>query len=75
MRKCLRCETAMVEDLAVMVTNGGYGVDVREKECSKVPWEKSNVPYVLNADTQKCTLIIPKASKSWQRKTSKPIPI
>ena len=44
-------------------------------ECSKVPWEKSNVPYVLNADTQKCTLIIPKASKSWQRKTSKPIPI
>ena len=31
MRKCLRCETAMVEDLAVMVTNAGYGIDVREK--------------------------------------------
>ena len=31
MRKCLRCNTAMVEDLVVMVTNGGYGVDVREK--------------------------------------------
>lgn len=31
MRKCLRCETEMVEDLSVMVTNGGYGVDVREK--------------------------------------------
>ena len=31
MRKCLRCETVMVEDLNVMVTNGGYGVDVREK--------------------------------------------
>ena len=31
MRKCLRCETVMVEDLIVMVTNGGYGVDVREK--------------------------------------------
>ena len=31
MRKCLRCETAMVEDLSVMVTNGGYGIDVREK--------------------------------------------
>ena len=30
MRKCLRCETAMVEDLAVMVARGGYGVDVRE---------------------------------------------
>lgn len=31
MRKCLRCETEMVEDLSVMVTNGGYGVDIREK--------------------------------------------
>ena len=31
MRKCLRCETEMVEDLALMVTNGGYGLDVREK--------------------------------------------
>ena len=31
MRKCLRCESAMVEDLTVMVTGGGYGVDVREK--------------------------------------------
>lgn len=31
MRKCLRCQTEMVEDLNVMVSNGGYGVDVREK--------------------------------------------
>ena len=31
MRKCLRCETAMIENLEVMVTNGGYGVDIREK--------------------------------------------
>ena len=31
MRKCLRCETKMVENLSVMVTNGGYGIDVREK--------------------------------------------
>ena len=31
MRKCLRCEAIMVEDLNVSVTNGGYGVDVREK--------------------------------------------
>ena len=31
MRKCLRCETTMVEDLNVMVTNGGYGIDVRRK--------------------------------------------
>ena len=31
MRKCLRCGTAMVEDLTVMVSGGGYGIDVREK--------------------------------------------
>lgn len=31
MRNCLRCKTIMVEDLSVMVTNGGNGVDVREK--------------------------------------------
>ena len=31
MRKCLRCESAMVEDLTVLVSGGGYGIDVREK--------------------------------------------
>ena len=31
MRKCLRCEADMVEDLTVMVANGGYGIDVRQK--------------------------------------------
>ena len=31
MRKCLRCESLMTEDLLVMVSSGGYGVDVREK--------------------------------------------
>ena len=31
MRRCLRCDTAMLEDLTLMVTGGGYGVDVREK--------------------------------------------
>ena len=31
MRKCFRCEATMVEGLNVMVTNGGYGVDVRQK--------------------------------------------
>lgn len=35
MRKCLRCETEMVENLAVMVTSGGYGIDVREKGAFK----------------------------------------
>ena len=37
MRKCLRCGTAMVEDLSVMVTSGGYGIDVREKGMFKMP--------------------------------------
>ena len=31
MRKCLRCESDMIEGLEVMVSNGGYGIDVREK--------------------------------------------
>ena len=31
MRKCLRCENEMVENLEVMVSNGGYGIDLREK--------------------------------------------
>ena len=34
MRKCLRCENEMVENLEVMVSNGGYGIDVREKGIS-----------------------------------------
>ena len=40
MRKCLRCGTVMVEDLNVMVTNGGYGVGVREKGMFKTCIEK-----------------------------------
>ena len=31
MRKCLRCESKMIEDLEVSVSNGGYGIDVRQK--------------------------------------------
>ena len=31
MRRCLRCEAIMVEDLAVTVTDGGYGLVLREK--------------------------------------------
>lgn len=40
MRRCLRCEIEMVEDLAVMVSNGGYGIDVREKGMFKSAIEK-----------------------------------
>ena len=40
MRKCLRCDATMVEDLAVMVTNGGNGVDVREKGMFKGALDK-----------------------------------
>jgi len=31
MRKCLRCETEMIENLELMVSNGSYGLDVRQK--------------------------------------------
>ena len=30
MRKCLRCESAMIEDLEMKVSYGGYGVVVKE---------------------------------------------
>ena len=32
MRKCLRCENEMVENLEVMVSNGGYGIDLVVKK-------------------------------------------
>lgn len=31
MRKCLRCETEMVENLTLTATNGSYELDVKEK--------------------------------------------
>ena len=31
MKKCLRCETQMIEDLSVTVSSGDAFVDVREK--------------------------------------------
>ena len=40
MRNCLRCHTDMVEDLAVMVTSGGTGIDVREHGIFKMPLAK-----------------------------------
>lgn len=42
MRKCLRCETEMVENLVVMVTSGSYGIDVREKGLFKGSLGKIN---------------------------------
>ena len=33
MRKCLRCENEMVENLEVMVSNGGYGIDTFSSGC------------------------------------------
>lgn len=40
MRKCLRCKTEMVEDLPIMVTNGYYGIEIREKGIFKSAIEK-----------------------------------
>lgn len=41
MRKCLRCENEMIENLVLMVSNG-YGIDVREKGMFKTAKEKIN---------------------------------
>ena len=40
MRKSLRCEDQMVEDMAVKVANGGVGIEVREPGMFKMPLEK-----------------------------------
>lgn len=63
MRKCIRCEATMVEDLNVTVTNGGYGVDVREKgvfktslgkiKCAVCPECGYTETYIENPDTIK----------------------
>lgn len=31
MRICLRCKTEMIENLEIYVSNGAYGIDVRQK--------------------------------------------
>lgn len=31
MRKCLRCEAEMIENLSMMAYDSGFGLDVREK--------------------------------------------
>jgi len=31
MRKCIRCNQNMLENLEINVSNGGYGIDIREK--------------------------------------------
>lgn len=60
MRKCLRCEYEMVENLEVMVSGGGYGIDVREKgllkgaldkiKCAVCPECGYTETYVENTD-------------------------
>lgn len=31
MRKCIRCNQEMIENLEINVSSGGYGIDIREK--------------------------------------------
>ena len=31
MRKCIRCNTEMIDNLEVSITNGSYGVCIKEK--------------------------------------------
>ena len=68
MRECLRCRTIMVEDLRIMVSNGQYGVDVREKGIFKLSLGKikcavcPNCGYVKSyiEDTKKIKELINK---------------
>ena len=71
MRKCLRCEKEMVENLEIMVSNGGYGIDIREKgmfksaiekiKCAVCPECGYTETYVEN--TKKIKLLIKKKLK------------
>jgi len=77
MRKCLRCETEMVEDLSVMVSNGGYGIDVREKgmfksaiekiKCAVCPECGYTETYIDNPDKIK-KLVKKTGENKWKRK-------
>ena len=77
MRKCLRCETEMVENLEVMVSNGGYGIDVREKgmfksaieriKCAVCPECWYTETYVENTDKIKKLVKLVGETK-WKRK-------
>ena len=40
MRKCLRCETPMVENLDIKVSYGGYGIDIRKPGLFKTALEE-----------------------------------
>lgn len=40
MRKCLRCNRIMREDLEIKVTYGGYGIDIRKPGLFKMPLEE-----------------------------------
>lgn len=68
MRECLRCRTIMVEDLRIMVSNGQYGIDVREKGIFKFSFGKircavcPNCGYVESyiEDTKKIKELISK---------------
>lgn len=64
MRKCLRCESMMIEDLEVMVSYGGYGVVVKENGIFKKIWVKSYVLCALNAVMSKHILITPMILKN-----------
>ena len=40
MRKCLRCNQEMIENLEITVSNGAYGINVTEKGLFKKPLGK-----------------------------------
>ena len=72
MRKCLRCDAGLVEGLELFVSNGGYGLDVREKGIFKGSLGKIKIAvcpecgYVENyiEDTTKIKKIIKKKDNS-----------
>lgn len=55
MRKCLRCDTEMVEDLDVKVEGGAYELKLHNREFLKIIWASLNVLFVQSVDILKLT--------------------
>lgn len=62
MRKCIRCNEIMVEDLDIKVEGGAYGLKVTKQGIFKANLGKSNVQFVQNVVIVKFILkILPKS--------------
>jgi len=68
MRECLRCRTIMVDNLNIMVSNGQYGIDVREKGIFKWSLGKIRCAVCPNCGYVECYIKDTKKIKELNQK-------